>query len=96
MIQRVAGGSDFIEATAPSLDHAAYEENMGQLRIERLGGMFGKQAFLSAKIGGHLAIVPDTHMIFVYADLDGIAGGIVLVNHRDQQDFPESFVGEIG
>ena len=56
--------------------------------------MFGKKAFRGAEVSGHLAVVPNVHMIFVYADLDGIAGGIILVNHRVQQDFSESFAGE--
>ena len=94
MIQRITGSLDLVEAAPLGFNHAADKEHMGQLWIEGFGRMLGKQAFHCAQVLRHQPIIPDIHMIFINTDLDGIAGGIVLVDNGVEQNLTESVPGK--
>ena len=51
--------------------------------------MLFKQFLRWVQLRRHLTIVPDIYFIFVYTNLNRVAGTIILVNHRIQQYLTE-------
>lgn len=85
-----AGLDNPLDTPAPGFDHPGSEENVGDIRVKRNGGMFAKQLF-NGPTRWQFAGIPDHQPVPVNADLDRDAAGIVLV-HQGVQHRPNRWL----
>ena len=83
-----AGVKNSFDPTSPRLDHSGPEEGIGDLGVERAGGMLLEQ-MVDVPSLRELSRVPDHESVVVDADLDWNAGSIILVEDRIRHGLPE-------
>lgn len=85
------GRADFLNATSPAFNKTRQIKHMSNVGIVGAGSVLAHQVF-QRPVFRQTSAVGDIQLIFIYADLNGDAGLILLVAQCVQQGFPQGFL----